>query len=150
LWVIGTEKELVHVGRFPCFSPCPHLHPPIPGPSNPGRGDESPSAGGAGEVDAPVIALEALGDLDLPESLLELAKLLFLSQEGELEHSCSSLRFAEGSGRLGFASLGRGSKAEPDVTYSGGVARILDQYLAGRSGGDGGMWGVDFGDGSGG
>jgi hypothetical protein len=93
--------------------------------------------------------LETLGDLDLPESLLELAKLFVLGQEGELERSCSSLRFAEGSGRLGFASLGRGPKAEPDVAYGGGIVRILDQYLTGHSGGDGGMRGVGFGDGSG-
>jgi hypothetical protein len=65
---------------------------------NPGGGNESSSAGGAGESDALVVVLETLRDLDLPKSLVELAKLFFLGQEGELERCRSSLCFAEGSG----------------------------------------------------
>jgi hypothetical protein len=51
---------------------------------------------------------------------------------------------------LGFASVGCGPKAEPDVAYGGGVVRILDQDLAGCPGGDGGVWSIGFsGDSSG-
>jgi hypothetical protein len=58
-----------------------HLHPSIAHPSDPGGDDESPGAGGAGEGDVLVVALEALGDFDRPDSLLKLVELLLLGQE---------------------------------------------------------------------
>ena len=94
-----------------------------------------------------VVALEALGDFDRPDSLLKLVELLLLGQEGELECCGLSLCFTKGSGQLGFASVGCGSKAEPNVAYGGGVVRVLDQDLAGCPGGDGRVWSVDFGGG---
>ena len=51
---------------------------------------------------------------------------------------------------MGLAPLGCGPKAEPDVAHGDGVVRVLDQYLAGCSGGDGGVRSVDFGGDSGG
>ena len=94
-----------------------------------------------------IVALEALRDFDCSASFLELAELLLLGQEGELECCGLSLCFTKGSGRLGFASVGCGSKAEPNVAYGGGVVRVLDQDLAGCPGGDGRVWSVDFGGG---
>jgi hypothetical protein len=91
LWVVRLEVEIGDVGWLLSLSPCSHLDRPIPHPSDPHGGDVGAVAGGAGQLDVAIVALETLRDVDHPQSFLGSSELFFLLEEGDLERCGSAL-----------------------------------------------------------